>query len=311
MTEPLPTIVEPDSPGASLLTWARQHGSELDRLLDASGALLLRGFAVGGTAGFGRLLDAASKSGAVPYLYQSTPRTALGNRVYTATEYPPSETIPLHNENAYQRVWPMRLFFFSVIVAAAGGQTPLADTVRVTARIDADVVERFEKRGVMYVRNYREGLDLPWQRVFQTDDRASVEAYARAHDIAVEWLPNGELRTRQVCQGIARHPRSGERIWMNQAHLFHVSSLADEARDSLRTLMREEELPRNALYGDGSPIEPDLLEHVRAAFSAEEVTFDWSSGDVLIVDNMRVSHGRRPFSGERKVLVAMTDPHPA
>jgi alpha-ketoglutarate-dependent taurine dioxygenase len=300
VTESLPTLVEPASPGASLLAWARQHASELDRLLDASGALLFRGFAVGGTAGFGRVVEAASGSGALSYLYQSTPRTAVGNRVYTATEYPPSEAIPLHNENAYQRVWPMRLFFFSVVVASSGGQTPLADTVRVTARIDADVLDRFEKRGVMYVRNYREGLDLPWQRVFQTEDRASVEAYGKAHDMAVEWLPNGELRTRQVCQGVALHPRSKQRVWMNQAHLFHVSSLGDEARDSLRALMREEEL-----------IEPDVLEHVRTAFSAEEVTFDWSSGDVLVVDNMRVSHGRRPFAGERRVLVAMSDPHPA
>lgn len=310
VADTLPVVLEPASPGASILEWGRRTRAELDGLLDDAGALLLRGFAVGGAAGFGRLVDAlANDDGALPYMYQSTPRTALGNKLYTATEYPPSVSIPLHNENAYQRTWPMRLYFFCAIAAPIGGQTPIASTLGVTRRIDADVVERFANKGVMYVRNYHEGLDLPWQRVFQTDDRARVEEYCRAHQIEVEWRPTGSLRTRQVCQGTALHPRTGQQIWMNQAQLFHVSSLDPATRDSLLALMPEQDLPRNAYYGDGSPIEADVLEHVRLAFSSEERTFDWRTGDVLIIDNMLVSHARRPFSGERKVLVAMSDAH--
>jgi alpha-ketoglutarate-dependent taurine dioxygenase len=287
----------------------RQNKAALDGWLDERGALLFRGFAVGGTAGFGKLVAAASDAGPLAYLYQSTPRTSVGNQVYTATEYPPSVAIPLHNENAYQRAWPMRLYLFCVVAAAEGGQTPLADMLRVTERIAADVLERFARKGVMYVRNYRDGLDLPWQRVFQTEDPSAVEAYCREHDIHVEWRPGGALRTRQVCQGVAQHPRTGRRLWMNQAHLFHVTGLDPETRTSLLALMDEEDLPRNAYYGDGSPLEPEVLEHVRAAFSAEEVAFDWRSGDVLIIDNMLVAHARRPFSGDRKVLVAMSDAH--
>jgi hypothetical protein len=31
-------------------------------------------------------------------------------------------------------------------------------------------------------------------------------------------------------------------------------------------------------------------------------------GDILMVDNMLVAHGREPFSGPRKILVAMAEP---
>ena len=43
----------------------------------------------------------------------------------------------------------------------------------------------------------------------------------------------------------------------------------------------------------------------RLALRAETVTFPWRRGDVLLLDNMLTAHGRRPFTGDRRVLVAM------
>lgn len=307
----LPRVVQAPTPGAPLFGWALSHRAALRDELLAAGALLLRGFAVNGAAGFRAFVDAVSEQGTLDYQYQSTPRTAVGGGVYTATEYPPSQTIPLHNECAYQRTWPMRLFFLSVTPAATGGETPIADTVRVTARIDAAIRDRFRRHGVLYVRNYRKGLDVPWQTVFQTSNRAEVARFCAREGIEVEWRGDDWLRTTQACQGLATHPQTGQEIWMNQAHLFHVSSLEPRVREPLLRMCAADELPRNAYYGDGTTIEPDTLDHVREAFRSEEVAFPWQAGDVLVVDNMLASHGRRPFTGERRVLVAMSEPHTA
>src|SRR6202007_875244 len=108
--------------------------------------------------------------------------------VYSATEYPAELPIPLHNENSYQRDWPTRILFFCMYPAdGGGGETPLARTANVTRRIDPALLARFRKRGVKYIRNYRPGLDLSWQTVFQSESKSEVEEYCRTHDIECNW----------------------------------------------------------------------------------------------------------------------------
>lgn len=65
------------------------------------------------------------------------------------------------------------------------------------------------------------------------------------------------------------------------------------------------ELPRNAYYGDGSPIEEDALETIRTAYANETVVFPWQTKDVLLLDNMLTAHGRRPYKGARSIVVGM------
>jgi hypothetical protein len=107
---------------------------------------------------------------------------------------------------------------------------------------------------------------------------------------------------------VAQHPVTGEWVWFNQAHLFHISNLAAPVRETLISIVGEEGVPRNVFYGDGSPIELDALEHVRAVLQRCQVSFPWQAGDVLMLDNMLVAHGRSTFQGARKVVVAMAEP---
>jgi len=48
-----------------------------------------------------------------------------------------------------------------------------------------------------------------------------------------EWVGADQLRTRQRACAVQAHPRTGELVWFNQAHLFHVSRLSAEVRDWL------------------------------------------------------------------------------
>jgi alpha-ketoglutarate-dependent taurine dioxygenase len=244
----------------------------------------------------------------VDYVYRSTPRTTRAAHVYTATEYRADADIPLHHENAYQRDWPMKLIFCCTQPAASGGETPLARSADVIRRLDASLVQTFRERRITYVRNYGHGVDLSWQTTFQTDSQQEVEAYCAREGLEFAWLPGGRLRTRQTCDAVARHPMTGEEIWFNQAHLFHVSSLGRENSREMLELFDEQDLPRHACFGDGSALDELALEQIRGAYAGEAVSFTWQAGDVLLVDNMLVAHGRRPFSGARQVLVAMGDP---
>jgi len=292
-----------------LVAWAEEYRDLLSQLLRAHGAVLLRGFSLDVPEDFERVIRSTSGSAPLRYEYGSTPRQRITGAVYTATEYPASQAIPMHNEMSYTTTWPMRLWFWCRKPAASGGRTPLADSRRVLARIAPDIRSQFVRHGVRYVRNYGAGLDLDWRQVFETGERERVEAYCRDAGIVFSWGAGGRLRTEQRCQAIATHPDSGESVWFNQAHLFHVSGLQPHVRSALMEAVdAESSLPRDARYGNGAAIPDAVLDAVRDAYAAERLFFEWQAGDVLVVDNMMVAHGREPYTGEREVLVGMSEP---
>ncbi len=67
----------------------------------------------------------------------------------------------------------------------------------------------------------------------------------------------------------------------------------------------EEELPFNTFFGDGEEIRRETIDEIGMAYENATVTFPWKKGDVLMLDNMLFSHGRRPFKGDRSVVVSM------
>ena len=304
----LPILLEVQTSALNAVGWTEDHQEEVRSLIESQGALLIRGLKVLGTPQFGKILSTLFGAELLEYVYRSTPRTHMRGNVYTATEYPADQVIPQHNENAYSRTWPNRLGFMCLVPAETGGETPLADSRIVYNLLPESVREKFEEKGVLYVRNYS-NIDLPWSVVFQTEDRADVEAFCEANELQYEWRENNGLRTSQINPATAVHPRTGEKIWFNQAHLFHVSSLEREIADQLLDSLGEENLPRNSYYGDGSRIEPEVLDLIRGTYEKIKVKFPWQKNDLLLLDNMIFTHGRESYTGPRKVLVGMACPN--
>lgn len=304
----LPLLVTPRGEGVDLTAWAAANGDYLAERLSAHGGILFRGFGLKTAEEFHRFIAAVSGE-ALEYSERSSPRSRVaGSNIYTSTDYPPGQSIFVHNENSYKRSFNQKIFFFCETPAARGGETPIADCRNVYERIPAAVRERFAEKGWMYVRNYGDGFGLDWQTAFQTDDRAAVEEHCRRNRIEVEWRADGRLRTHAVLPAVITHPRTGEAVWFNHATFFHVSTLDPSLREGLLAGFEDEsDLPTNTFYGDGSAIEPETLEVLRGAYRGETVSFPWERGDVLMLDNIFAAHGRAPYEGARRILVGMTE----
>ncbi|NOU49091.1 TauD/TfdA family dioxygenase [Pseudoalteromonas sp. JBTF-M23] len=285
------------------LAWIKNHIDEVNQWVNQDGFALLRGLNIVSSNQFSSILETIFGEPLSQYMYRSSPRTALKNNIYTTTEYHCEQVILQHNENAYSNKWPMRMGFFCVIPAKSGGDTPLADSREVYKNIPLEIREKFERLGVMYVRNYGD-IDLPWQEVFQTDSKCEVEAYCDANEIEYQWYEN-RLQTRQRRPAVAKHPQTGEKVWFNQAHLFHASSIDGQTSDLMRTSIGEGKLPRNAFYGDGSVIADEDIHVINQVYKDLTFSYPWQRNDILLLDNMLFTHGRQAYSGVRKVLVGM------
>jgi alpha-ketoglutarate-dependent taurine dioxygenase len=295
-----------DRVGYRLADFLSAEREETRVLLRTHGALLFRGFNVGGVDGFADVVTALSGK-PLSYEERSSPRHSIKGNIYTSTDYPAAEEIFFHNENSYQTSWPMALYFYCVQPPSELGATPLASTRQVLKELDPDVLAEFRRRQWRVVRNFDASFGLSWQEVFNTTDRDQVTRYCAEHSIDAEWRGD-VLRTIGVRDAVHRHPTTGEEVWFNHAAFFHVSTLPEEIGGGLVELFGLENLPSNTYFGDGAVIPDDMVAHIRDCYRAASVRFDYQVNDVIVIDNMLASHGREPYSGPRKIAVAMAEP---
>ncbi len=314
----LPLLAETgaiDTSADAAAAWARAQRDAIEACVHRAGVVLIRGFEVTSATEF-RAVCAAISPDLRNYTGGDSPRTGVADQVYTSTEYPAHLEVFLHNELSYAGWSPDRLFFCCLTPSETGGETPVADGREVYARLDPAIRDRFETRGVTYLQHLWDADDSPgvgksWQDTFETADRAAVETYLREAGMEFEWTGLG-LRTAATHPAVLEHAVTGETCWHNQADQWHrdIPSVkvsfggTDDARIDPRTA-GVETLGNHVTYGDGSPIDIADLMHVRAVAHACEAVFPWEPGDVLVIDNVMAMHGRKPFTGDRRVLAAM------
>lgn len=320
----LPLVVEPESSPscAALVTWTATNAEWMSAHLLRHGGLLFRGFDVRTPEDFEQFAGLIAPR-FLDYSRGTSPRSKVHGKVYTSTEAPPRVPIPLHCELAYVDHYPDRICFFCETAPTSGGQTPIADMRQVYLALDPNVRRRFEERGLKIIqnvpavksfRNYR-----IWQEMFATEERAEVERACAAQGVTARWKPDGTLQLINIRPATIEHPQTGEKVWFNSAHNFH-DSWSWEFRRSGRPLfaflarlierrrrrrLAPEDYPNHCTFADGGEIPVEDIAHIRQTLWDHAVLFDWQPGDVLVLDNLRIAHGRMPYRGARRILVAM------
>lgn len=278
---------------------------ELTALLTRHKALVFRGFGVTPDA-IEPVLDRLLPN-RLPYVHGNSPRTRVRGNLYTSTEYPQQFTISMHNELNYAHRWPARLGFYCERAAERGGATPVVDGELWLNALDEEIRTAFAG-GIRYVQNLHDGYGFgkSWQDTFETDDRGAVEKFLAGSAAEWHWGPDG-LRVVQHRQATARHPVTGAEVWFNQADQWHPAGLGDQTSAELYDILEPDEFPQYVVFADGSPIPDAYVRQIQERGLELAVDVDWRAGDVLLIDNVLTAHGRRPFEGTRRVLVAMSD----
>jgi alpha-ketoglutarate-dependent taurine dioxygenase len=177
----------------------------------------------------------------------------------------------------------------------------------VLRRLPRDLVGKFEKLGISYIRNFT-GLGVSWRDAFRTADKESISAYCDSRGIESRWSGDS-LYTRQTRQAVITHPATGEAAWFNSVLNMHVAGAEPQAVRKAMLMLPPDSAPSTTTYGSGEPIERQVLETIRQAYADEAVRFTWEPGDLLLIDNILTAHARDPFTGERRIIVGMGADH--
>lgn len=289
-----------------LVAWISDDRSALNEQLEGVGAILFRGFPLADADDFDAFAGAFDYA---PFTYEDSLSNAVRinftERVFTANEAPKDVDIYLHHEMAQTPVSPSRLFFYCKTAAETGGETPLCRSDWLFADLEREapgLAKEFTKKGLRYTTtmpaqdNPGSGQGRSWMSTLSVSGKEAAELKLAELGYSWEWLADDALRATTPILPAVRDLGDGSSSFYNQLIAAYLGWAG--VRDD----------PSRALsFGDGSAIESkDLGKLVELA---ERHTFDlaWQDGDVALVDNYRVMHGRRAFGGERKrqVLVAM------
>lgn len=308
--ERMPVVIEPDVGDArsldALLAWCAEQRDWLDDTLWTQGAILFRGFDIASPGDFNRFA-AAQGEPLRNYVGGDSPRNEIDDKVYTSTEFEADLEIYLHNELSYAGWYPSRVFFFCDTPPGSGGQTTIGDSRRILETMPSDIADKFTRKGVAYIQNLHggEGVGKSWQETYESSDKSAAEAHCNAHGVEFKWTDYG-LWTRIVRCGVIEHPVTGAAAWFNQADQLHALLASARVDPAMNNELDEDRWPCHATYGDGSEITRRELSEIRRVTEDAELLFPWAQGDVLMLDNLITAHGRKPYGGERRILVAMS-----
>lgn len=292
--------------GPDPAAWARAHRHAVRAAVARHGALLVRGLGIADHAAAGAVFEALGTR-------LLTEREAFAVRerhapgLYGSSAWPATQPMCMHHELSYTDAPPGTMLFACLTAPESGGATAVADSAQVLTALPAELVARFERDGWMLVRRFGDDIGAGLADAFGTDDPAAVDAYCRAHGIDTHWGSDGSLTTRQRRAAVVTHPVTGARCWFNQVAFLSEWTLEADVRDFLLDCYGPGGLPFTTCYGDGSPIGPDVVELIGATYAACTRREPWQAGDLLVVDNIASAHSREAFTGDREIVVAMTD----
>lgn len=304
-------LVEGSNTKQMLMAYLQSNQGILSSKLSEHGALLFRNVGLMNPQDFADVCRMFTTNWR-DYRDGISPRTEVIEGVFTSTEYPAHLDMAMHNEMSYNQLPPRKIAFFCETPPVPGtGQTPIASSRKILSRIDPRIVARFKQKGLKYIVNAPskgKGPGVPWQTMYQSDDRREVEKLCASMDIQCFWKKDDSLMTTRTRSATRLHHSTQEETWCNHAHLFHPTDLPERTQQTLKRVCKTAlDFPKNCLYADDSEIDPNDLTHIRSVLTSCEFVFDWQKGDLLLLDNFKVCHGRKPFQSgtDRRILASL------
>lgn len=283
---------------------------EVRQALEQHGAVLLRGFDPT-TEEFksftDRLCHDFSDYRAGGMRIGALNRQSVGNdkTLLTVTGHTQGFAMALHGEMYYLPERPSILWFFCQKPPQdGGGQTTVADGARIWEDLPEEIQSFFRQNRLAYHRNLQDG---DWQTTFLTDSFEEAKKLAAEQCDSVAAYPEERrLETRAVFE--ATLSRGDKTIFINNMVNVWMAEWAFESgwiQENVGSAMPKI-CPMVVRTEKGERIPAALVEELNKVAERHTVEVNWQQGDVLMLDNSWIMHGRREARDKnRSILIRM------
>lgn len=246
-------------------------------------------------------------------------RTEINEILTTANEGLPSRIIFQHNEFSRFIKYPTKLFFVCSKINGEGGETPIVhggEFFNDVFKKEPEFTKELAKKGL-----YMEQIwpldtsnNTSWSDKFcfgkdidkNRDDIEQQKTIAgKLAEVTVsadyEWDTNNNFVVHQHTKAIRIYkPRQGKEFpcFFNSIATFYGNFKHGMGGHKKTTSIK---------FDDGKDISTQYLDTILQSSIELAYSHKWVQGDIVIIDNYQVSHGRLPWKGERKILVSMWD----
>ena len=303
-------VVENDSDlgnMSSTQNWLKENKNSIESQLEEYGAILFKDLPIETADEFDKFVSTFNYD---TFTYEESLSNAVRinktSKVFTANEAPREVEIFLHHEMAQTPSYPKNIFFFCKSASESGGETPLCRSDQLyeaLLREDKTLVESFEKFGVIYNSIMSNGDELisgqgrSWQKTLGVSSKNGAEAKLSKLGYSWNWIEGDDLSVTTKTLQATKKLGNGKKSFFNQV----IAASLGWKKNSKNQIAP-------VRFGNGEEIKQSYIELVSEL--AKSMTFlrSWQDRDILLVDNYRVMHGRKPFSGNKKreVLVSLT-----
>jgi alpha-ketoglutarate-dependent taurine dioxygenase len=199
--------------------------------------------------------------------------------------------LALHSDRDYTRSHPPIIWFYCVTPAAKEGETTICDGVQVCEQFQDSTRQFLKENRIKYVRRYRAD---EWQLLFQVKDLDEMQTYCDNNSLKLIVNPDGSVVTEYAKFAIVKPRWSDQDAFVNSILL--VQWQEDEVTGD-RSVVRME---------DGSPIPAEIIAEIRAVTDHLTHNIQWNPGEMCMIDNTRMLHGRNGFlDPHREVYIRM------
>ncbi|MEM8498009.1 MAG: TauD/TfdA family dioxygenase [Pseudomonadota bacterium] len=301
-----PLIIEKQGSGAAshdaLQQWIDTNSEQIEWHHDQVGAVLFRNFDLFSSDDFDRFIRAFDLPN---FTYKESLSNAVRvnrtERVFTANEAPPDVNIVMHHEMAQTPIYPSRLLFFCEKAAEIDGATPLCRSDVLLQRLEEqepELVRNCEAHGLKYSSEMpadsdeSSGQGRSWSSTLGVSNMK--EAERKLADLGYDWawIDGDCLRVTTPVLPAIRELDSGRRTFFNQLISAAYGWKPVNGKPAV-------------CYGNGAAIPDGSLKAIADCVEALSFDLDWQQGDVALINNFLVMHGRRSFQGTRRVLASL------